>query len=88
MIASKTIIPVLGVPVKSSGLNGIDSLLSIVQMPAGVPVGTLAIGNAGATNAGLLSASIIALNDKELFNRLQNWRQKQTNSVKDQPDNE
>ena len=88
MIASKTIIPVLGVPVKSSGLNGIDSLLSIVQMPAGVPVGTLAIGNAGATNAGLLSVSIIALNDKELFNRLQNWRQKQTNSVKDQPDNE
>ena len=88
MIASKTIIPVLGVPVKSSGLNGIDSLLSIVQMPAGVPVGTLAIGNAGATNAGLLSVSIIALNDKELFNRLQNWRQKQTNSVKEKPDNE
>ena len=88
MIASKTIIPVLGVPVKSSSLNGIDSLLSIVQMPAGVPVGTLAIGNAGATNAGLLSASILALNDKELFNRLQNWRQKQTNSVKDQPDND
>ena len=88
MIASKTIIPVLGVPVKSSGLNGIDSLLSIVQMPAGVPVGTLAIGNSGATNAGLLSASILALNDKALFNRLQNWRQKQTNSVKEQPDNE
>ena len=88
MIASKTIIPVLGVPVKSNSLNGIDSLLSIVQMPAGVPVGTLAIGNAGATNAGLLSVSIIALNDKELFNRLQNWRQKQTNSVKEQPDNE
>ena len=88
MIASKTIIPVLGVPVKSSGLNGIDSLLSIVQMPAGVPVGTLAIGNAGATNAGLLSVSIIALNNKELFNRLQNWRQKQTNSVKEKPDNE
>ena len=88
MIASKTIIPVLGVPVKSSGLNGIDSLLSIVQMPAGVPVGTLAIGNAGATNAGLLSVSILALNDKELFNRLQNWRQKQTNSVKEKPDNE
>ena len=88
MIASKTIIPVLGVPVKSSGLNGIDSLLSIVQMPAGVPVGTLAIGNAGAKNAGLLSVSIIALNDKELFNRLQNWRQKQTNSVKEKPDNE
>ena len=88
MIASKTIIPVLGVPVKSSSLNGIDSLLSIVQMPAGVPVGTLAIGNAGATNAGLLSASIIALNDKALYDRLQNWRQNQTNSVKDQPDNE
>ena len=88
MIASKTIIPVLGVPVKSSSLNGIDSLLSIVQMPAGVPVGTLAIGNAGATNAGLLSASIIALNDKALFDRLHNWRQKQTNSVKEQPDNE
>ena len=88
MIASKTIIPVLGVPIKSSGLNGIDSLLSIVQMPAGVPVGTLAIGNAGATNAGLLSVSIIALNDKELYSRLQNWRQKQTNSVKEKPDNE
>ena len=88
MIASKTIIPVLGVPVKSSSLNGIDSLLSIVQMPAGVPVGTLAIGNPGATNAGLLSASIIALNDKALFDRLQNWRQKQTNLVKEQPDNE
>ena len=88
MIASKTIIPVLGVPVKSSSLNGIDSLLSIVQMPAGVPVGTLAIGNPGATNAGLLSASIIALNDKALFDRLQIWRQKQTNLVKEQPDNE
>ena len=88
MIASKTIIPVLGVPIKSSSLNGIDSLLSIVQMPAGVPVGTLAIGNSGATNAGLLSASIIALNDKALYDRLQNWRQKQTNSVKDQPDND
>ena len=88
MIASKTIIPVLGVPVKSSSLNGIDSLLSIVQMPAGIPVGTLAIGNAGATNAGLLSVSIIALNDKGLYNRLQNWRQKQTNSVKEKPDNE
>ena len=88
MIASKTIIPVLGVPVKSSSLNGIDSLLSIVQMPAGVPVGTLAIGNAGATNAGILSASILALNDKALFDRLQNWRQKQTNSVKEKPDNE
>ena len=88
MIASKTIIPVLGVPVKSSSLNGIDSLLSIVQMPAGVPVGTLAIGNAGATNAGLLSASIISLNDKALFDRLQNWRQKQTNLVKKHPDND
>ena len=88
MIASKTIIPVLGVPVKSSNLNGIDSLLSIVQMPAGVPVGTLAIGNAGATNAALLSASIIALNDKEVFKRLQDWRQKQTNSVKEYPDND
>ena len=87
MIASKTIIPVLGVPVKSSNLNGIDSLLSIVQMPAGVPVGTLAIGNAGATNAALLSASIIALNDKEVFNRLQDWRKKQTNSVKEYLDN-
>ena len=87
MIASKTIIPVLGVPVKSSNLNGIDSLLSIVQMPAGVPVGTLAIGNAGATNAALLSASIIALNDKEVFKRLQDWRQKQTNLVKEHPDN-
>lgn len=78
MAASKTTLPVLGVPVQSKTLNGIDSLLSIVQMPAGVPVGTLAIGAAGATNAGLLAAAILALQDASLAERLKLFRDSQT----------
>jgi 5-(carboxyamino)imidazole ribonucleotide mutase len=85
MAASMTCLPVLGVPVESRSLNGIDSLLSIVQMPGGVPVGTLAIGKAGATNAGLLAASIIALGDPALSARLAAWRQAQTDSVAIEP---
>ncbi len=81
MIASMTTLPVLGVPVKSKALSGQDSLLSIVQMPAGVPVGTLAIGEAGATNAGLLAASILSLSDDGVAGRLAHWRQAQTDSV-------
>ncbi len=81
MIASLTHLPVLGVPVKSRALNGLDSLLSIVQMPAGVPVGTLAIGEAGATNAGILAASILALADEELAERLKAFRAAQTDAV-------
>lgn len=81
MVAAHTVLPVLGVPIKSSILNGIDSLLSIVQMPAGVPVGTLAIGNAGATNAGLLAASMLANKYPELRSRLEDWRKHQTESV-------
>ena len=81
MIASMTTLPVLGVPVKSKALNGQDSLLSIVQMPAGIPVGTLAIGDAGATNAGLLAASILSLSDDGVAGRLAHWRQAQTDSV-------
>lgn len=85
MIAALTHLPVLGVPVKSKTLNGLDSLLSIVQMPAGVPTGTLAIGEAGATNAGLLAASILALGDMELGERLVDWRAAQTARVAEQP---
>ncbi len=81
MIAAKTILPVLGVPVQSAALNGMDSLLSIVQMPAGVPVGTLAIGAAGAKNAALLAASILALEDKALQARLAAFRAAQTEEV-------
>lgn len=81
MVASMTILPVFGVPVESKALSGQDSLLSIVQMPAGIPVGTLAIGKAGATNAGLLAASVLALADPALAARLEEWREKQTNSV-------
>jgi 5-(carboxyamino)imidazole ribonucleotide mutase len=81
MAASKTRLPVLGVPVQSKALNGMDSLLSIVQMPAGIPVGTLAIGKAGATNAALLAASILALNDAQLAARLQAFREAQTAKV-------
>ena len=81
MIAAHTTLPVLGVPIKSSILNGVDSLLSIVQMPAGVPVGTLAIGPAGATNAALLAASILALKHPELRTRLEDWRRQQTESI-------
>ena len=86
MIAAKTIVPVLGVPVKSSILSGVDSLYSIVQMPKGIPVGTLAIGPAGAANAGLLAAQILAMNNAELAQRLHQFRQAQTQSVLDNPD--
>lgn len=85
MIASLTSLPVLGVPVESRALSGIDSLLSIVQMPAGVPVGTLAIGTAGATNAGLMAAAILALSDPSLQTRLEAWRAARTASVGDRP---
>ena len=81
MVASLTTLPVLGVPVKSRALSGQDSLLSIVQMPGGVPVGTLAIGDSGAKNAALLAASILALSDTEIDKNLTNWRDKQTQSV-------
>jgi 5-(carboxyamino)imidazole ribonucleotide mutase len=81
MAASMTRLPVLGVPVESKALKGMDSLLSIVQMPAGVPVGTLAIGKAGAINAGLLAASILALSDAALAARLDAWRVSQTDGV-------
>jgi 5-(carboxyamino)imidazole ribonucleotide mutase len=81
MIAAKTALPVLGVPVQSAALNGMDSLLSIVQMPAGVPVGTLAIGVAGAKNAALLAASILALGDEALRGRLEAFRDAQTEEV-------
>ncbi|WP_439257601.1 5-(carboxyamino)imidazole ribonucleotide mutase [Lonepinella sp. BR2271] len=86
MIAAKTLVPVLGVPVKSSMLSGIDSLYSIVQMPKGIPVGTLAIGPAGAANAGLLAAQILAAWDTELLVRLKVFRENQTNVVLDNPD--
>ena len=85
MIAAHTTLPVLGVPVESKALQGMDSLLSIVQMPGGVPVGTLAIGKAGATNAGLLAASILSLNDQALAERLAAWRAAQTESVAETP---
>ncbi|WP_198372182.1 5-(carboxyamino)imidazole ribonucleotide mutase [Roseomonas rosulenta] len=85
MAASMTALPVLGVPVESHALKGMDSLLSIVQMPAGIPVGTLAIGRAGAVNAGLLAAAILALSDPALAERLAAWRAAQTDSVPDLP---
>jgi 5-(carboxyamino)imidazole ribonucleotide mutase len=85
MAASMTALPVLGVPVESAALKGMDSLLSIVQMPGGVPVGTLAIGKAGAINAGLLAASILALSDAALAARLAAWRAAQTESVATAP---
>jgi 5-(carboxyamino)imidazole ribonucleotide mutase len=81
MVAALTVLPVFGVPVESKALSGQDSLLSIVQMPAGIPVGTLAIGKAGAINAGLLAASVLALSDKALATRLEAWREKQTAGV-------
>ena len=85
MVAAMTTLPVLGVPVKSRSLSGLDSLLSIVQMPGGVPVGTLAIGDAGAKNAALLATSILALQDTALAKRLEAWRQAQTESVGEIP---
>ncbi|TCD11437.1 5-(carboxyamino)imidazole ribonucleotide mutase [Oricola cellulosilytica] len=86
MTASMTPLPVLGVPVQSKALSGEDSLLSIVQMPAGIPVGTLAIGNAGATNAGLMAAAILALQDEALAARLDAWREGRTASVAEKPE--
>jgi 5-(carboxyamino)imidazole ribonucleotide mutase len=81
MIAAHTWLPVLGVPIQSHALHGMDSLLSIAQMPAGVPVGTLAIGTAGATNAALLAASILALSDEEIRKKLEAFRKRQTDAV-------
>lgn len=86
MVSAKTILPVLGVPVESKALQGIDSLLSIVQMPAGVPVGTLAIGKSGAINAALLATSILATDNDDLRHALETFRQTQTQAVLDQPD--
>ena len=86
MAASMTRLPVLGVPVQSKALDGMDSLLSIVQMPAGIPVGTLAIGKAGATNAALLAAAMLANNDAALASRLDAWRGAQTASVAETPE--
>ncbi|WP_417816416.1 5-(carboxyamino)imidazole ribonucleotide mutase [Thalassospira alkalitolerans] len=85
MAAAMTPLPVLGVPVQSRTLKGLDSLLSIVQMPGGVPVGTLAIGAAGAKNAGLMAAGIMALMDDALAGRLDDWRTEQTNAVAEEP---
>lgn len=85
MVAAMTHLPVLGVPVQSKALSGQDSLLSIVQMPAGIPVGTLAIGEAGATNAGLLAAAILATNDPALAERLKAFREAQTAGVAERP---
>ncbi len=86
MVASLTHLPVLGVPVQSKALSGQDSLLSIVQMPAGIPVGTLAIGEAGATNAGLLAAAILATTDPDLAHRLKAFRAAQTGGVAERPE--
>ena len=86
MAASMTTLPVLGVPIESKALKGMDSLLSIVQMPAGVPVGTLAIGSAGAVNAGLLAASILALGDEALARRVDDYRASQTAAIPEKPE--
>jgi 5-(carboxyamino)imidazole ribonucleotide mutase len=86
MTASLTELPVLGVPIETKALSGVDSLYSIVQMPAGVPVGTLAIGKAGAINAALLAAAVLALTDKTLSGRLAAWRQQQTEAVAERPE--
>jgi len=88
MAAAMTRLPVFGVPVESKALSGQDSLLSIVQMPAGIPVGTLAIGRAGAVNAALLAASVLALSDPDLAERLEAWRAAQTASVAERPETE
>lgn len=85
MAASMTCLPVLGVPVESKALKGMDSLLSIVQMPGGIPVGTLAIGQAGAKNAGLLAASIVGLNDQSVAEKLETWRATQTDAIAEIP---
>ena len=86
MAASMTELPVFGVPVESKALSGMDSLYSIVQMPAGIPVGTLAIGKSGAINAALLAASVLALNDSSLATRLAAWRKQQTEAVSERPE--
>ena len=86
MTAALTELPVFGVPVESKALSGVDSLYSIVQMPAGIPVGTLAIGKSGAINAALLAASVLALNDPALAARLAAWRKEQTDAVKEHPE--
>ncbi|EST57957.1 5-(carboxyamino)imidazole ribonucleotide mutase [Proteus hauseri] len=86
MLAAKTLVPVLGVPVQSAALSGVDSLYSIVQMPKGIPVGTLAIGKAGAANAALLAAQILALHSPTLFETLTAWRAAQTDDVLNNPD--
>ncbi|RZN28830.1 5-(carboxyamino)imidazole ribonucleotide mutase [Bradyrhizobium sp. Leo121] len=86
MTAALTELPVFGVPVESKALSGVDSLYSIVQMPAGIPVGTLAIGKSGAINAALLAASVLALNDPALATRLAAWRKQQTDAVKEHPE--
>jgi 5-(carboxyamino)imidazole ribonucleotide mutase len=86
MTASMTSLPVLGVPIESQALKGMDSLLSIVQMPAGIPVGTLAIGKAGAVNAALLAAAMLATSDEALAQRLEAWRERQTGSVAEAPE--
>ena len=88
MVAALTPLPVLGVPVKSKALSGNDSLLSIVQMPAGVAVGTLAIGDPGATNAGLLAAQILSISDEEIAEKIVEWRKSKTDSVSEQPKDE
>lgn len=88
MVASMTALPVLGVPVESKALSGVDSLYSIVQMPAGIPVGTLAIGRAGSINAALLAAAILALEDRDLRARLDAWRAAQSSSVSERPTDE
>lgn len=88
MTASMTALPVFGVPVESKALSGVDSLYSIVQMPPGVPVGTLAIGRSGAINAALLAASVLALSDDALAKRLEAWRKQQTDAVADHPKDE
>ncbi|MBX4861596.1 5-(carboxyamino)imidazole ribonucleotide mutase [Rhizobium sophorae] len=85
MTASMTPLPVFGVPVQSKALSGQDSLLSIVQMPAGIPVGTLAIGKAGAVNAALLAAAVLALSDEEIADRLDEWRERQSAAVAEYP---
>lgn len=86
MLAAKTLVPVFGVPVQSAALSGVDSLYSIVQMPKGIPVGTLAIGKAGAANAALLAAQVLAIADDAVFKRLSTWRETQTNDVLNNPD--
>ncbi|PFG63505.1 5-(carboxyamino)imidazole ribonucleotide mutase [Thioclava sp. ES.031] len=88
MMASKTRVPVIGVPVQTRALSGVDSLYSIVQMPKGFPVATMAIGAAGAANAGLMAAGILAVSDAELAKRLDDWREKLSASIKEEPEDE